>query len=153
MLFKKNEFITQVSALLLIVLSSYTAMNKLIYQDRFAFQLQLIPWSVITKNASLIGISIPLIQLTIALMLCFGRYRLFGLLGALILLSVFEIYLITLIWNYENLPCSCGGISAHLNWTSHIIINAILITTSAYVIWRNYGLKLLNSVYYKRKTS
>lgn len=149
MMFKKTEFTTQMTALFLILLFGYTAMNKLIYQDRFTFQLQLIPLSFITKNASFVSIIIPFIQLSITFALCFRRYRVAGLLGACILLSIFEIYIITLMWKYDNLPCSCGGISSQLGWTSHLIINAILIINSGYVIQKNNGFKFLNSIYNK----
>ena len=138
---RKKEVPTYVATILLIIIFGYTATNKLISHDRFQFQLHLIPVSFIARNAFFISLVIPLIELVLTIALCLNRYRLPGLFGATTLLGLFQIYLVALMVNYKNLPCTCAGISPELSWIDHIILNTLLISLSILAIRRNAKLK------------
>jgi uncharacterized membrane protein YhaH (DUF805 family) len=131
---RKKDFPTNIAAILLITIFGYTSTNKLISHDRFQFQLQLIPISLIARNAFLVSVVVPLAEFGLAIALCLRRYRIPGLFGATALLGVFQIYLVALMVSYKDLPCACAGISFELSWTGHLILNALLIAVSIFAL-------------------
>lgn len=108
-------------SLLLTILFVYTAVSKLIHLDLFQWRLELMPY--ISPYASLISWGVPFLELVIAGLLWFPRYRLLALYSSLVLLGVFTSYIIVVLKYSDSIPCSCGGVISTLGWTDHILFN------------------------------
>ncbi|MDN5286618.1 MAG: hypothetical protein JWR38_2892 [Mucilaginibacter sp.] len=123
----KRELIADICVALIMLLFSYTAINKLLDYHRFAFQMKQSPFSLMKITAPFLGWILPMVEGLLVLTLFFARYRLTGLYGAVILLLVFEIYITGMLLSGLDLPCSCGGIISKLSWRQHLIFNALFI--------------------------
>ena len=126
--------ISQFASVILLFVFTYTSTSKLIDHSFFQVQLQHLPW---LENIS--GIAswvIPIAEMIVVALLLFPGTRFSGLCISLLLLFVFTIYLFIMISTQSDLPCSCGGVIALLNWKQHIILNLglMLITGLAIMI-------------------
>jgi len=119
---------------LLILLFVYTALSKLDNYSFFQAQLNLYPF--IGLFGGTLAWAIPGMELLIAILLLLPAHRRKGLMGALILLIAFTIYLLLMILYTPDLPCSCGGVIQSLTWTQHIFFNCgfIIITFIAVLV-------------------
>jgi len=108
-------------SLLLTILFVYTAVSKLIHLDLFQWRLELMPY--ISPYASSISWAVPFLELVIAGLLWFTRYRTLALYASLVLLGSFTIYILIVLKYSESIPCSCGGVISTLGWKDHILFN------------------------------
>jgi peroxiredoxin len=69
------------------------------------------------------NMALPLAELSVVVLLFMPAWRLRGLWGSLILISLFTIYLLTLIFRNNNVYCNCGGIIENLRPGQHLIFN------------------------------
>ena len=125
---KKTELINYTTILtcyLLIFLFTYTGITKLI--DHSIFKSSILQSPIISNNATVISWLIPLLELSIVVMLAFGKYRQKGFLFSLVLTTVFTIYIAYMILFIPHLPCSCGGILKELTWGNHLLFNSFFI--------------------------
>lgn len=121
-------------SLLLTLLFVYTATSKLIHLDTFQTRLERMPY--ITSYSPLISWSVPFLELVIAGLLWFPKYRLLALYSSLILLGVFTSYIISVLTYSESIPCSCGGVISTLGWREHILFNtAFMLMSLLGIIW------------------
>jgi type IV secretory pathway TrbL component len=95
--------------------------------DHSVFKLSILQSPIISNYATAISWLIPLLELTLACMLSFDKYRQKGLLLSLILMIIFTCYIAYMIVFIPNLPCSCGGILKELTWGSHLLFNSFFI--------------------------
>jgi uncharacterized membrane protein YphA (DoxX/SURF4 family) len=115
--------------LLYILLFVYAAVSKLLDFENFQVQLGQSP--LLSAFAGLIAWLIPIIELILALLLFFPKWRLIALFAAFSLMVMFTAY-IYIILNYSSfVPCSCGGILEKLSWTEHLIFNAVFLMLAA----------------------
>lgn len=109
---------------LLIILWVYAAMVKLIHYRVFTDQLQRQPfpsWSV-----HILAWVLPLLELSAAGLLCYGKSLRSGLLLSAVLLFAFTIYVaLGLAHVYAHVPCSCGGILGSMGWGMHLAFNIV----------------------------
>ena len=118
---KLMQILPVVIAALLILLFSYTAINKLMSQRGFEIALAHSP---LLKNVSiLVSWMIPVIEIIIVIALFFPATRRFGLLASLVLMILFTGYIGYMIWFTPKLPCSCGGVLKHMTWREHLVFN------------------------------
>ncbi|UPT69975.1 MAG: hypothetical protein M0D53_12645 [Flavobacterium sp. JAD_PAG50586_2] len=97
-----------VVALLHILLFSYAAASKLL--DFQNFQVQLGQSPLLSAFAVPVSIAVPIVEFILVLLLLFTRYRIIGLYGSFMLMTMFTAY-IFIILNFSSfIPCSCGGI-------------------------------------------
>jgi putative oxidoreductase len=108
--------------LLFILLFTYAATSKLVDAARFQRQLYLQPFP--HGMADVLVYALPFTELALALLLCFNRSRLAGLVLSTCLMGLFTGYISYLLLYYPgNLPCSCGGILNNMSWTAHLAFN------------------------------
>ena len=103
----------------------YAATSKLLDFNTFRIQLGQSP--LLSAFADWVSISIPGIEITIAIILLIPKFRLLGLYASYLLMSMFTTY-IHIIINYSSfVPCSCGGILQKMTWNQHLIFNMLFI--------------------------
>ncbi|MEQ5790636.1 hypothetical protein J4E06_06215 [Muricauda sp. NFXS6] len=117
-----HNTLATLSSLLLTILFVYTAVSKLIDLDTFQWRLERMPY--ISPYASLIAWAVPFLELTIAGLLWFPRYRILALYASFILLGCFTLYIVFVLKFSDSIPCSCGGVISALGWKEHILLNS-----------------------------
>ena len=122
----------------MMLLFSYTAVNKLLEYKSFVFQMQLAPVPMMKWLAPILGWLVPLTELVLTLGLYLTRTRVIALVGSLILMIAFEGYIIWMKLTGLDLPCTCGGIISAMGWTTHLIFNAtiIVLIAVALTLWK-----------------
>ena len=125
--------ITECISLTFILLFVYAAVSKLLEYHKF--KVQLMQSELLAPYADTLVWFIPFLELTLALLLLFSKYRLYVFFTCFSLMISFTIY-IWYILNYSNhVPCACGGIINTLSWNEHLVFNFIFIILSAIGIY------------------
>lgn len=128
-------------SLLLTLLFVYTATSKLIHLDTFQIRLERMPY--IASYSPLISWSVPFLELVVAGLLWFPKYRLLALYSSLVLLGVFTFYIITVLTYSESIPCSCGGVISALGWKEHILLNSsFMVLALLGILWSKKHYKI-----------
>ena len=145
-----KEAFTTLTTLLTILLFMYTAVSKLLEYDKFVFQMRLAPLPLMQSWASVIGRIVPIVELALVVLLFVDRMRYWGLICSLMLMVLFEIYIIWMkimeIQTSLRLPCTCGGIVSKKGWATHLLFNAVfifLLGLSIYYEWKKRKLKIV----------
>lgn len=126
---KIKNAILEIICLLYVILFVYAALSKLLDFENFRVQLGQSP--LLSAFAGSIAWIVPILELLIALLLVFKKYRLSGLFAAFSLMVMFTTY-IYIILNYSSfVPCSCGGILEKMGWTEHLFFNFVFIMLAA----------------------
>ena len=108
-----------------ILLFIYAALYKLF--DIHYFERQLAKSPLIVDFSHFLSYSVPLTELTLAVLILMPKTRWYGLVGGTAVMLSFTLY-ITYILNFSpQLPCSCGGILATMGWRDHLIFNSIYV--------------------------
>ncbi|CAA9197731.1 DoxX family protein [Flavobacterium sp. NPDC079362] len=119
----------EVVSFLYILLFVYAAVSKLLDFENFRVQLGQSP--LLSAFAGSIAWIVPVLELLIALLIGFKKWRLIGLFASFSLMVMFTTY-IYIILNYSSfIPCSCGGILEKLGWTEHLFFNIVFIMLAA----------------------
>jgi len=134
----KRTTIIEIIIFLYAILFFYTGISKLIEYSVFKEQLTESP--ILKPVASLVALTLPWIEFLIILLLVIPRWRLKGLYAALVMMTSFTIYVISLLSFGKELPCSCGGIIAALSWPQHITFNC------AFILMATVGIFLQNRI-------
>ncbi|MBT0810104.1 hypothetical protein KIH41_02265 [Litoribacter ruber] len=131
---KHHNILTEVTALLLILLMGYTGLAKLVDFQGFqsAMQNQEIPFDWARQLAW----AIPLVEMLLVGLLLWEKTRIWGFIGSLALLSIFSTY-VGLIWigSFPRVPCGCAGIFDSMNWGAHLAVNLGFAAISALGIY------------------
>ena len=121
-------------SLLLTILFVYTAVSKLVHLDFFQWRLERMPY--ISRYASLISWVVPFLELVIAGLLWFPKYRTMAFYASFILLGLFTTYIIIVLKYSDSIPCSCGGVISALGWKDHIIMNiSFMVLSLLGILW------------------
>ncbi|MBC8986681.1 hypothetical protein H9X96_12930 [Pedobacter sp. N36a] len=123
----KSKTFTEICAALIILLFAYTAVSKLLEYDKFIFQMKLSPLSLMAILAPFLAWVVPLFEIILVGFLLFPKVRKVGFIGSIILLTVFEVYILGMLVSGLHLPCTCGGIVSMLSWKGHLFFNAFFI--------------------------
>ncbi len=144
MLYSRLTYYTiEVIEYLLITLFLYTGLSKLLDLATFQFQTHRSPY--LENISTPISYIIPISELLVVLALVLSKFRyltkpgrfydllrrygaaweLWGLCGALFLMSLFTGYVWLMLTEAYYLPCSCGGILSALSWNDHLLFNAV----------------------------
>ena len=127
----KTTYFKQLVTLLLIALFTYTATSKFLDYDKFVFQMRLAPVPLMSLLAPVLGWVVPAIEMLIAITLAAGFFyvplKIKGLWASVILLTIFEVYIMAMLLSGSHLPCTCGGIISQMGWKQHLIFNAFFI--------------------------
>ena len=131
-----RKFVFAVS-MLVIILFFYATIAKTHDMNLFRSQMMqspLLPSLLI----GFLSVAVPVAEVTAALLLMFNKTRLAGMYLAYSIMFGFSLYLIMLVWLFNDaIPCACGGILGRMGYTAHIIFNilfTILTLTSIIVL-------------------
>lgn len=135
----KPQRSTVVISSLLILLFAYMAVSKFLSLASFRGVLVKLPF--ISLGAGVLAWAIPLAELCIVLLLLLPRTRWYGLVGSLIMMAVFTVYLGYMKLFVPHLPCSCGGVISGMGWGWHLLMNVGIagLTAWSVVIYRREG--------------
>lgn len=121
-------------SLLLTLLFVYTAVSKLMHLDTFQLRVERMPY--IASYATVISWAVPFVELVIAGLLWFARYRTLALYASLVLLGSFTTYIIIILRYSNSIPCSCGGVISALGWKDHVILNiSFMVLSLLGILW------------------
>ncbi|PTT04260.1 hypothetical protein DBR11_00055 [Pedobacter sp. HMWF019] len=131
----KKDITIDVISYAIILLFVYAALSKLFMYNIYVYDLNRSPF--IAPYASLLSLTLPVTELSIAALLLFERTRLYGLYGATILMILFTIYVGAILGFVPNKdkPCTCGGLIRELTWPQHFIFNIFYTVLAASGIW------------------
>ncbi len=117
----KKETMVEVICALLIVLFLYTGVSKIWDFNIFKTQMGQSPF--IQNMNGFIAATLPAGEILLSFLLVLKRTRYWGLYLSFLLMGMFTGY-IWLMLNYApDLPCSCGGILAQMDWKDHLYFN------------------------------
>jgi putative oxidoreductase len=129
-----RQTINNICAGLLIILFVYTGIFKILTPGIMEMDLSKPEQPEIVKKLStILAYGIPLLELLIALLLLFPKYRRIGFLSAFFLMLIFTGYVVYILYNYSKgiqRPCTCGGIFRKLSWENHLIVNILFVCTA-----------------------
>lgn len=119
-------YVSEVCALLLSLLFTYTAISKLYDWERTKNGLynQVFP----KELADLLLYGLPPVELLAAVFLLITKKRKLGFWLSAILMTVFSLYIgIVMTGVFARIPCSCGGILNSLGWGEHLVFNLVFL--------------------------
>jgi hypothetical protein len=111
----------EIISTLLVILFTYAAVSKLIQHDQFTLQLSRSPF--ITQYSKVISWLLPICEITISIMICIKKTKLIGLYASLFLMTLFTVYIYSMLRYSYYIPCSCGGVLSKMSWTVHFWFN------------------------------
>ena len=123
---KHREIIVEVTSLLFIILFAYAGLTKLLEGHLFYDNIRNSPILGGKAMASLASWTIPLSELTVALLLIWKKTRLIGLYLAAVMMLLFTGYTLAIVFFAPYRPCSCGGVISLLSWEQHLVFNLVL---------------------------
>lgn len=136
----KKQLLAEIGTGFLVLLFIYTGSIKLMEHNIFQIQLSLSP---LLKPVSLIlSWILPITEITLAALMIFSRTKLLGYVLSAGLLLGFIVYLTYMVSNYNNLPCTCGGIINKMTWKQHIYFNIFSLLTSVALILNSIKSKI-----------
>lgn len=133
----KHSLITIICCLYLL-LFVYAALSKLLDYSHFEIQLGKSP--VIGSFAAYLAWMVPVVELVLAVLLCFERTRFIGLFGAFHLMVLFSVYILVILNWSSFIPCSCGGILSEMGWTEHLVFNLIFVFIGGLGLYFQWGI-------------
>lgn len=116
-----RKLIITIISLLFIILFVYAATSKLL--DFETFQIQLAQAPLLGAYAGIVSVLVPSIEILLAVLLIFSRFRLPALIGCFGLMVMFTAYIVIILNFSDFVPCSCGGVLEKLSWTEHLFFN------------------------------
>lgn len=140
---KLKAILTEVAAVVLCVVYSYTAYQKIVGHAGFVMHFKQVP--LFGNFPTLSAITIPALEILIVLLLIVQNSRLkrIGFSLSMVLLMLFTVYLGMMKLFASKLPCSCGGFISSLTFGEHIVFNLFLLTLSIVGFILTSGLGLI----------
>ena len=123
------------SKYLLVILFMYAGITKLL--DRQAFYTSLLNSPLIPDHKEFInGLSwfVPAVELLLAAILLLTKKLKKAFIGAAILLSIYTLYISSILWLAPYIPCSCAGIIKGASWLQHLIFTVFFLLISLLAI-------------------
>jgi hypothetical protein len=118
--------------LICIFLFLYTGYSKI--EDHKRFFKGLTRVAIIGPYALFISWIVPLVEIVISVLLIIPKTSKWGLYGFIILMSMFTIYIVSMVLWATKLPCHCGGAIEKLSWTQHIWFNLAFIAIAIFAL-------------------
>lgn len=109
--------------------------------------MKISPVSVINHAAPFLGYLIPVAEIVLVVYLSAGiiftKYLRTALISSVVLILIFEFYIVAVLFSGLDLPCSCGGVIAQLSWKQHVIFNGFFIIAGlAAILYDDFTLRL-----------
>lgn len=129
-----KRIIVEIISIMFILLFVYAGVTKLLDYNKFNVQLGQSP--LLAPFADSVAWFIPSLELMIALMLIFNKFRLTALYISFALMLLFTIYIVFIMNFAEHVPCSCGGILENMGWSEHLAFNVgfVLLSITAILL-------------------
>ena len=118
---------------LYILLFLYAASSKLLDFETFTVQLAQSP--LLSAYAGTVAWLVPGVEIVIAFLLVFERFRILALYAAFTLMVMFTAYIYIILNFSDFIPCSCGGVLEKLSWTQHLFFNVFFIILAGVAIF------------------
>lgn len=120
----KQQFIINSISVFILLLFLYTGVAKLMNVSLFRDQILSAPLLAWTgKSAIFLAWSLPILEITVAVVLAFPAWRLTGLYSSLAIMMLFTFYVIAMLFVDNQLSCSCGGVIEELPPWQHLLFN------------------------------
>jgi hypothetical protein len=117
----RRKNIIEAIAVLYILLFFYTALSKTLWIGPTVDVLKFTPFFKMFPQVT--AWTVVMAEYVIAVLLFFPRTRKIGLYSSLFLMMGFTGYIVWMMRVSPNLPCTCGGVIASMNWIQHLIFN------------------------------
>jgi thiol-disulfide isomerase/thioredoxin len=103
----------------------YTGLIKLM--DVSSFRLEMGSSTFLGSMAGFVSWALPITELILVIILFVPAWRLKGLYGSLIMMTIFTLYMVGMLFIDDRLSCSCGGIMENLKPSQHFLFNSTCI--------------------------
>jgi putative oxidoreductase len=143
---KAKKWFLELTSYLLAVLFLMAAGSKLADLKKFTWEINNQPFD--NEFTPFLVIAVPLTELILVLCLLWPKFRLPGMYGSAILMTIFTIYISLVTFNvYDRQPCGCAFGFDKLSWPQHLAMNSgfmILSYTALYVIRHQNNIEKYN---------
>lgn len=116
-----RKIVVEVIVILYASLLVYTAINKLMEFELNREQLSIMP--LVSSFAGTFAWLLPLVEFIITVIIFLPKTRTLGLMMGTGLMLAFSGYVILLMTQPADLPCTCGGFLKALSWPQHLVFN------------------------------
>lgn len=99
----------------------YAAISKLLAFDKFKVTIG--QSTMLTPYAGVLAWLVPVLEIVIAVMVQFNRFRALGLYAFFSLMTMFTTYIFIILQFNDDKPCACGGLIEAMGWSVHFIFN------------------------------
>ncbi|MGV8964373.1 MAG: MauE/DoxX family redox-associated membrane protein [Candidatus Saccharimonadaceae bacterium] len=130
---KFKEISVEVICFLYILLFVYAAINKIL--DFENFQVQLAQSPLLSAFAGPISYMVLVVEVVIAVLLCFQKFKKAGLYAGFSLMVMFTGYIVIILEYSPFIPCSCGGVLEKMTWNQHLVFNAIFVVLGGLALY------------------
>jgi len=144
---KIKSVILDAICLLYILLFVYAAVSKLLDYENFQVQLGQSP--LLSAFASWISWIVPLSELLIVVLLVVKRFRNWGLLASVSMMTMFTAYIFIVLHYSSFVPCSCGGILEKMSWDVHLIFNIVFVLLGLLALLLEHHIRIENESFTK----
>jgi len=131
-----QKIISEVVALIIVIVLLYAAINKLIHYRSFRFLLGITP--TLKGMVSALTFAIPILELSIGILILLQKTKLAGL---YLSIGLFIIYLVGMFQLKLYVPNIRGGILDRLSFTQYVILNTLLLVLAILGIVIHYWSK------------
>lgn len=142
---KQAENIVFAISMLFVFLFAYTAHAKL--TDHATFERMLSKSEVVGSFSAIISWAVPIAEIVISVLLLIPLFfkaekvKRTGLWAAIILMSIFTLYLIYMVLFADKLLCNCGGVISTMGWKTHILFNLAFVAIGIIALKLNKPIK------------
>ena len=139
----KKGYIIEIIIALLIIMFLYAAFSKFFDLPAFTRAMHNQPFPY--WFSTLLVWVLPGSEILISFCLVLEGSRTFGLYGAILVLTLFTLYIIAILFHvFPRVPCSCGGIIKLLTWKEHLLFNLFFLVIAIVAVrlrtgWRFNG--------------
>jgi putative oxidoreductase len=126
---KAKIWFLELTSYLLAFLFLMAAGSKLADLKKFTWEINNQPFD--NAYTPFLVIAVPVTELILVLCLLWPKFRLAGMYGSAILMTIFTIYIGLVTFNvYDRQPCGCAFGFDKLSWPQHLAMNAGLMVLS-----------------------
>ncbi len=123
-------FLIILICMFLFLISAYTKI-----EDHERFVMGLAKVKLIGGFATLISWMVPITEIGVSLLLIIPKTYKWGLYGFVTLMFAFTVYILSMLFWEEKLPCHCNLIIEKLSWTAHLWFNMGFIVLALCALW------------------
>lgn len=110
--------------------------------DFYLYDLKRSP--LLGHYAILVAILVPTAELLVAALLLPDKTSKAGLIGSLVLMILFTLYVGYVLAFTTSRPCTCGGIIRQLSWPAHLVFNIAFLLLSVMGIYLQSNITISN---------